>query len=778
MKIYINKDWQFSKLGEKPVKITLPHTNAETPLHHFDDKIYQFESEYIKSFAAKESWAGKKVLLTFEGVAHVAKVYVNEKIAGEHKGGYTAFTFDISPFLNFGEENTLKVQVDSRETCNIPPFGNVVDYLTYGGIYREAYLEIKNQSNIKDIFVSGSGDDITCQLEIDNFANGMSAHCDFKKVSEKDWSQLCKKPVEGSKITIKEKIANTEKWDIQSPVMYQLKVCLKNGEETLDEKIVNFGLRDVRFKKDGIYLNGEKIKLRGLNRHQSYPYVGYAMPKRPQQLDADILKFELGCNAVRTSHYPQSQYFLNRCDEIGLLVFTELPGWQHIGDSDWKNSAVEMASEMVLQNRNHPSIILWGARINESQDDDEFYHRTNAVIRSLDPTRQTGGVRFIKNSNLIEDVYTYNDFSHTGGNAGLEKKSKVTKTADAPYLVSEYNGHMFPTKPFDCETHRQSHAKRHANVLESMYSQCDTAGCFGWCMFDYNTHKDFGSGDRICYHGVMNAFRIPKLAASVYKSQSNAVHVLEISSSMDIGEHAGGNIEEVYAYTNADYVKLYKNNEFVKDFYPNKKEFGNMPHPPILIDDFIGELMEKHEKYSHKNAEAIKSVLRAIVKYGQNSLPLKYKLRMAKVMVLEKLTMEDGMRLYYNYVGNWGGEATTYRFDAVKGGKVVKSCEKSASNKVSLEVLQDTATLCCGESYDVSTVRVKVINQHGEMLPYYQGVINFEISGSAEIVGEKSVCGIGGGVATYVKTVGETGSATLKISASGALPAFVNFKIV
>ena len=174
----------------------------------------------------------------------------------------------------------------------------------------------------------------------------------------------------------------------------------------LDKTVTVFGFREAQFRRDGFYLNGRKLKIRGLNRHQCFPYVGYAMPESMQKRDADLLKRELGVNAVRTSHYPQSHYFLDRCDELGLLVFTELPGWQHIGDAAWKEQAVENVRDMVRQYRNHPSVILWGVRINESQDDDGFYAETNRVARSLDPSRQTGGVSANKKSSLLEDVYT------------------------------------------------------------------------------------------------------------------------------------------------------------------------------------------------------------------------------------------------------------------------------------------------------------------------------------------------------------------------------------
>lgn len=136
-------------------------------------------------------------------------------------------------------------------------------------------------------------------------------------------------------------VENVILWELEHPELYEVKTELICDGKLMDERIDRIGFRRAEFKKDGFYLNGKKIKLRGLNRHQSYPYVGYAMPKSMQQLDADILKRELGVNAVRTSHYPQSHYFIERCDEIGLLVFTEIPGWQHIGDAAWKDQAVE-----------------------------------------------------------------------------------------------------------------------------------------------------------------------------------------------------------------------------------------------------------------------------------------------------------------------------------------------------------------------------------------------------------------------------------------------------
>ena len=199
-------------------------------------------------------------------------------------------------------------------------------------------------------------------------------------------------------------------------------------------------------------VNDKLIKIRGANRHQSYPYVGYAMPKRAQYEDAELIK-ELGFNAVRTSHYPQSPDFLDKCDELGLLVFEEIPGWQNVGDESWQAIAVENVKDMIIRDKNHPSIILWGVRINESGDYHDFYTKTNEIAHELDPYRQTGGVRCFPHSELLEDVYTYNDFVNTGGDTYLRNKCDVTASSK-PYLVTEYGGHMFPTKSFDNETRR------------------------------------------------------------------------------------------------------------------------------------------------------------------------------------------------------------------------------------------------------------------------------------------------------------------------------------
>jgi beta-galactosidase len=325
---------------------------------------------------------------------------------------------------------------------------------------------------------------------------------------------------------------------------------------------------------------------------------------------------------------------------------------------------------------------------------------------------------------------------------------------------------MYPTKAFDDEEHRLEHALRHARVLDSLFEQKDICGGFGWCMFDYNTHMDFGSGDRICYHGVMDMFRNPKLAAYVYASQREEDTVFELSTTLDIGDHPAGNIKRIYAITNADSVRVYKNDVFIKEFYPANTEFASLPHPPILIDDFIGELLEKEENYSHRTAETMKQILYAVKEYGPSQLPLRYKLKMGWLMLREQLSLADGTRLYYQYVGSWGGQSTSFRFDAIKDGKVVKTITKSPVHKAALLIESDTTQLLEEETYDVAAIRIRAVDECGNLLPYYQEPVILETEGAVELIGPTIISLKGGMGGAYLRTIGRSGRGALIVKQS------------
>ena len=456
-------------------------------------------------------------------------------------------------------------------------------------------------------------------------------------------------------------------------------------------------------------------------------------------------------------------------------MFTEIPGWQHIGDEKWKDQAVENTREMVLQYRNHPSIILWGVRINESQDDDDLYRRTNEAAWELDPGRATSGVRYLEKSSLIEDVYSYNDFSHTGNNPGCKPKKAVTSDEKKALIISEHNGHMFPTKVYDPWSRRQEHALRHMRVLNDAMADGGHAGCFGWCMFDYPTHKDFGSGDRVCHHGVMDAFRNPKLAAYGYASQSDGKPVLAVGSSMDIGDYPGGQIGDIYVFTNADSVSLYKNGNFVTKLKQGK--WKGLPHGPMVVDDTIGCLLETQEGFDKPRAELLRRCLLAIQKRGLNNLSPADIAQIGFAMVKYGLKYEDAVALYGKYVGNWGGEATVWRLDAEKDGIVVRSVTCCPSTRLRLEAIPSHTQLTEGDTYDMAAVRIRILDEFGNVAPYAQIPVFFAVEGEAELVGPGAAAAEGGMCGTYVRTVGKPGAARLTVSTAQTGPVIVEFSI-
>jgi beta-galactosidase len=789
--IKLSDGWEFTRnwtngfrLGEgegEPVR--LPHNPRPIPQHYAGPEDYEGIYGYRRILALDERAKGKRLFLRFDGAAHIATVYLNGKELITHRTGYTAFRVEITDTVRLDGSDLLAVRLDSTENPEIPPFGYVIDYLTYGGLYRDVWLDVRNPSCIANVFVQ-TPDLKTAQVQttysgrnaalVRNRVLNAAGKC-VGQNADADTDTVVSAP-EGLFVrTMTVRVPDAEPWTCETPNLYTLETTLYDAEmHPMDTVTTRFGFRTAEFRKDGFYLNGVRTFLRGLDRHQAYPYIGYAAPKRLQREDARILKEELCCNAVRTSHYPQSQYFIDACDEMGLLVFTEIPGWQHIGDEAWQEQAINNVREMVLQYRNHPSIVLWGVRINESRDNDALYEKTNALAHFLDPSRQTSGVRYLVKSNLLEDVYAYNDFKPFDFNDPIRKKDKITTDPEKGYLISEHSGHMFPTKPYDPWSKRQMHALRHARTLDAAAASGEHAGCFGWCMFDYPTHKDFGSGDRVCYHGVMDAFRNPKLAAAAYASQGDEKPVLELGTPMCIGDYPAGEIGEIWAFTNAERVALYKNDKLVKIFSP--EPWKGIRHPPVKIDDLIGQLLISEEGITGKKEQLLHRELLAAGKYGLEKMPLADKIRMFYAMKRYHMSWADGEQLYGKYVGNWGGEATRWRFDAKKNGTVTASVTKTPGTKLHLETTVSSTQLHEGEVYDMAAVRIRVKDENNNPAVYAQLPLQFETTGPIEIAGPSASVLEGGMSGLYIKTTG-TGDAVLTIHCEGLEDIQINFEV-
>ena len=685
-----------------------------------------------------------------------------------HGCGYTAFTVDLTGALRLGQKNVVAVRCDSREDLNIPPFGGQLDALTYGGIYRAVSLDIKEPAYLRDVFIEAKAEgDFRIYTATVGETVGCTLQAEIRSPagSRAVYSGELSLPITGT-------LNNVHPWSLEHPTLYTLTVRLiRPGtgglpDRVLDEKTVRFGFRTVQFVAGGLYLNGQRVELRGLDRHQSYPYQGYAMPDSIQRLDAQLLKKELGCNAVRTCYAPPSPAFLDACDELGLLVFPEMPGWQHIGDEVWQAQALQNCREMVCQYRNHPSIFLWGARISGSPDNEAFYKRTNEAIHRLDPTRPTAGSRSTRKSQLLEDIYAYNDYSYAGRGAGCENRAAVTPDTRKGYLISAFGGQNFPAKPFDDEPHRLVQALHHAAVLNDSIAQPGVAGSFGWCMTDYNTHREFGSGDRICYHGVMDMFRNPKLAAAVYTCQQEKEPVLEISSSMDIGEHPGCNRGTIWIFTNADSVRMYKNDRFLKEYTASDSPYKNLSHGPIAVDDFIGDAIEKEEDFKPEQARKVKYILNAAARYGLSDLPKGVYLAAVKLILMYHMKPTDAVALYNRYIGDWGGTSTSYRFEAVKNGKVVKVVRKEPVTSMHLSAEPDHQNLTERHTYEAAEIRIRALDQNDNIVSFYQEPVVLSTEGPIAIIGPEIISLQGGMGGTYVRTTGEEGVGILKIKAA------------
>ncbi|WP_051588050.1 glycoside hydrolase family 2 protein [Actibacterium mucosum] len=700
-----NENWIF----EGGDTVRLPHNAVETPFSYFDEGMYQRAFIYEKRFAYDASWADQDVFVRFDGIMADARISLNGVEVAAHRDGYTPIMARLTDHLRKGE-NVLTVQIDGSENPEIPPFGGRIDYLTYAGIYRDAWLIVRPTCAIDNVKIEtpdalADTKTVNARVILNTTApEGAKLSAQICDASGANLAQqvvvVCTPEVELSFADL----TGLSLWDINDPVLYTLHLALETSEG-LHQTSQRFGIRSAEFTPEGFFLNGRALKIRGLNRHQSFPYVGYALGKAAQEKDAEILKHELRLNLVRTSHYPQSTYFLDRCDEIGLLVFEEIPGWQHIGDADWKAESVKNVRRMIERDWNHPSIIIWGVRINESPDDHDFYTETNALSRELDPTRQTGGVRYIQFSEMLEDVYTMNDFCL--GEArnvdeakvrALRPQTRVTGLADrVPYLVTEYNGHMFPTKSTDNEIRLAEHAMRHLEVLNAAYGDPNISGAIGWCAWDYNTHCDFGSGDRICHHGVMDMFREPKFAAYAYASQGNPAEgvVLKPATFWARGERNIGGVLPLLIMTNCDYVELHYGDHIAKRVYPARDRFPHLPHPPVIIEatDFRPDEM-----------------------------------------------------------GSWGMH---WQKGAVRGfidGECVETVEfHNAPVPTKLELLPDASNL---SAHDAVRVLVRVTDQCGHKLPFLPEPVQVQVSGPAKILGPDVIPLRGGGAGFWVQTTG------------------------
>jgi beta-galactosidase len=601
-------------------EVDLPHCVVPLSWWRWDPASWGRRWVYRTRLEPPRDPGTPRSVLRFEGVLTGATLFLDGRSIGEHVGGYVPFECELTGLLGPGG-SVLAVVVDCRWGIDAPPGPPMpsrpesIDFYQPGGIHREVTLQHRPPLYVTEVFarpldvLSPSPRlRVTGVIDAARRGDAVAVTVGLSRAGGECLGQASvavRVPGRGRYpfgLTL-EGLGGVPLWRLDEPVLHEVRVDLAVGDRVLCTEKVRVGFREVRFAGDGFFLNGERVALFGLNRHHWFPYAGAAMPDRAHRRDAQILKHELNCTIVRCSHYPQSTAFLDACDELGLLVWEEAPGWNYIGGPVWQRRLLRDVEAMVRRDRNHPAIVIWGTRLNETSNDVDLYSQTRAVARRLDGTRPTTGAvsgwfptqrhrlstRFrdaFVTSPLVQDVFAYNDYLTSPPG---ELPTLSAPRTELPYLVSEAIGALVGPPAFrrtDPDSVQGKQGLLHAAVHDTAASDPRYCGLIGWCAFDYPS--GFGAAaDGLKWPGVADVFRVPKLGAGFYRSQ---VHpsvrvVIEPGFHWDLGPHTPrGPGPGAVIWSNCDELTVRIGEGPSLRLQPDRARFPHLRHPPFITD--------------------------------------------------------------------------------------------------------------------------------------------------------------------------------------------------
>ncbi|MBD3319822.1 MAG: DUF4982 domain-containing protein [Chitinivibrionales bacterium] len=491
--------------------VSIPHTLEVTTADN--PELYRGIGWYRKRFTLDADKTTHKIFIEFQGVMQVTEVWVNNTKVGKYEvSGYDSFHFDITDYVNGpGEDNLIAVKCDNSENSNCPPDGERMDFMLFGGIYRDVFLVITDKMYINfpweareagiyittpDISSTSAKVNIRTTVKNEYVA---AKSCELRTIIVDAGNEVVDSVVStqsipaGSVHTFSQEtdpVSNPRLWSPDSPYLYTAYSRVVIDNTPVDLQSTRFGMRWFEVKPNsGFFLNGEHLKLFGANRHQTYPFVGNAVPNNMQRWDAGQMK-RIGMQWVRASHYPYDPDFLDYCDELGMLVLEEGPTWMDEGNATWMSNLEKSFRSMIRRDRNHPSIFIWNTCVN--------HHGCKNILRDAageeDPTRLRGQC----------DVPCPMCFNHP-----------FTESNGA--FCIEHTGHMFPTARYSEESRLVEHAQKHWEMLNTSYGTPGNSGMAAWCMYDYNTYHNHWEG-KAC-HGLCDLFRIPKHAFYWYQAE-------------------------------------------------------------------------------------------------------------------------------------------------------------------------------------------------------------------------------------------------------------------
>ncbi|MBF9254578.1 DUF4982 domain-containing protein [Pontibacter sp. 172403-2] len=740
-----NDNWQFVRDVDTTrltditwQQVSLPHT-ARIEAIEKKEQQWQGTAFYRKAFTLPAADKGKHIALKFEAAMQVADVYLNGKHVFRHLGGYLPFTVDISNDAKFGQENVVLVKLNNEDNPQVAPGKPLadLDFNYYSGLYRNVYLITKDKLYISDPVaanrVAGGGvllhyDTVSqqearllVQTEVKNDyqeAKQAQIRTILKDAQGNVVADALSAPTDvaaGTFGTIKQtlSIANPSLWSPDKPYLYTLTVELVQNGKSIDRMKLETGIRSYHFTADAFYLNGEKLFLRGTNRHQEYPYIGYALSDNAQYRDAYKIK-EAGFNFVRCSHYPQSPAFLDACDALGILVMDAIPGWQFFGDEVFQKNSLQDVRDMVRRDRNHPSVILWEASLNESGMTKEYMEASDKAVHEelpfphiystgwidyaydvFNPARQHAKApdywnKYDKQKPLL--IAEYGDWEYYAQNAGFNQKTYADLTEEA-------------------RTSRQLRGAGQNRMLQQALNfqeahnsnlQGPAIGDANWLMYDYKR----GYAPDIESSGIMDITRLPKFAYYFYQSQAgpNLAAEAQFGKPMIFIANYWNDptLKTVKVYSNADEVELLLNGKTVARRQPDKDTYStNLKHPPFTFE---------------------------LPQYTPGTLT-----------------------------------AIGY----INGQKAVQAEQRTPGKPVRLELSIDKSgkALTAGTN-DVVFVYAHITDVQGTVVPDATNPVTFTVEGDAEIMGESTINAEAGIAAILVRAGKSPG--TIRISASAA----------
>ncbi len=471
--VEFNDSWSFSKDTTRQnawKKVQIPHTMNTEPLVVND--MWQGTGWYKKTFKIT-SLEGKKSFLNFEGVMHEADVWINGQFLAHHMGGYLPFSVDITSAVNTNADNVVLVRVNNEDNPTIPPGKklDVLDFNYYGGIYRDVKLLTVNDVYITDAVhanKTGSGGvlihftEITpetatglVQVHVKNDAETPVKFQTKTSINNSTFeSELMELPSKADTTIISSiSVPNPSLWSPTDPNLYEVAISLISENKVIDSLSMKTGIRKIELTEEGFFVNGERSFIRGTNRHQEYPYLGYAISDNAQYRDAIKIK-NAGFDLVRLSHYPQDESFLDACDELGLIVMNCIPGWQFYEAGAFEQNSFKDIRDMIRRDRNHPSVFFWEVSLNESWMKGDYIKIANQILdeelpfedvysvgwtddENYDifiPARQHGKApdywNFYKDGKRKIFIAEYGDWEYYAHNAGFNQKAFADLTED------------------------------------------------------------------------------------------------------------------------------------------------------------------------------------------------------------------------------------------------------------------------------------------------------------------------------------------------------------